>query len=178
MANQRSMQLPTLTERLNTLFETVRRPDGRPWSAAEVAQQVTERGTPIGESFIMELRRGRRANARPVKLRALADFFGVPLTYFYAEDDRPPDPEEAVLRDLEDDPELRQVLLLCAKTLRRGNPADVAAIRSVLKVLDRVQRAAEAEQPTPEPAVPTALERLDGHPPQAPSPATHPPAER
>jgi hypothetical protein len=153
MAKPQTIQLPGLAERLHTLFKRYRRPDGLKWSSAQVAQHITESGEPFSLVFLQSLRLGKRTNARPAKPRAIAAFFGVPVTYFYAEEYAErllPDPEEAVLRQVEDDPELREVILLCARTLQRGDPDDVAAVRDVLEALNQVQREAEAELPPSE----------------------------
>ncbi|SCL25973.1 Helix-turn-helix [Micromonospora rhizosphaerae] len=76
----------TLAQRLDNLFLSVRRPDGREYSHREVAEAVTAAGEPISHSYIGQLRAGDKDNPTIKHLRALARFFGVPVEYFTNED--------------------------------------------------------------------------------------------
>ncbi|MCG0283813.1 helix-turn-helix domain-containing protein [Streptomyces sp. PSAA01] len=71
-----------LAERLNRLFETVH-PRGRgPFSNEEVARGIRAQGGDISKQYIAYLRKGDRVNPRVQHLEALAQFFGVPVSYF------------------------------------------------------------------------------------------------
>ncbi|OEJ21021.1 hypothetical protein BGK67_34560 (plasmid) [Streptomyces subrutilus] len=58
-----------------------------PWTNAEVARSITEaangdKSFEISETYIGYLRKGKRTNPTIGHLNALADFFGVPRTYW------------------------------------------------------------------------------------------------
>jgi transcriptional regulator with XRE-family HTH domain len=76
----------SLAERLDHLFRTVRREDGREFSHREVADAITASDEPISHSYIGQLRTGDKDNPTIKHLRALARFFGVPVEYFTRED--------------------------------------------------------------------------------------------
>lgn len=71
-----------LADRLNTLFDTVRRPDGTPYSLREAAEAITAAGQPISHAYIALLRSGQKVDPTLSHLKALARFFGVPVEYF------------------------------------------------------------------------------------------------
>jgi transcriptional regulator with XRE-family HTH domain len=72
-----------LAGKLNQLFGTVY-PTGRgPYSNAEVAAAIRERGGAISDVYIWQLRKGLRANPTKDHLAALAGFFGVSPAYFF-----------------------------------------------------------------------------------------------
>ncbi|HEX5739934.1 MAG TPA: helix-turn-helix transcriptional regulator, partial [Pilimelia sp.] len=75
-------QATTLAERLDHLFRTVLRPDGRPHSHREVADAISRTDEPISHAYIGQLRSGERDNPTLKHLRGLAAFFGVPVEYF------------------------------------------------------------------------------------------------
>lgn len=77
----------TLAEKLEHLFSVVR-PAGRgEYSFEEVSSSIRARGGPtISASYIWQLRRGLRDNPTKRHLEALADFFGVPPSYFLDDD--------------------------------------------------------------------------------------------
>ncbi|MDI3405824.1 helix-turn-helix domain-containing protein [Streptomyces sp. B-S-A6] len=78
----------TLAARLDHLFEVIR-PAGRtrPYSNDEVAALLQEQGGPtVSGTYLWQLRTGRRDNPTKRHLEALADFFGVPVAYFFDAD--------------------------------------------------------------------------------------------
>lgn len=73
-----------LADKLNHLFELVRPRDGRPHSNEYVAAAVEKAsGVTISQSYIWQLRKGKKDNPTLRHLQALADFFGVPAAYFF-----------------------------------------------------------------------------------------------
>jgi transcriptional regulator with XRE-family HTH domain len=72
----------SLTVRLNTLFDKVRKPDGTTFSLREVAEAITAAGEPISHAYIGQLRTGKKDDPTLSHLKALAKFFGVPVEYF------------------------------------------------------------------------------------------------
>lgn len=80
--------MPDLAERLNALFSRVPRPDGRThYSNADVAQALSENEVSVTGVYLSQLRSGRRDNPSARLLAALAKFFGVPIAYFFDEEE-------------------------------------------------------------------------------------------
>jgi transcriptional regulator with XRE-family HTH domain len=78
----------TVSAKIDHLFGTVRRSDGREYTYDDV-----ERGTAgrVSRSYVWKLRHGRNSNPSLDVLEALSEFFGVPPSYFFGpqlEDDR------------------------------------------------------------------------------------------
>ncbi|WP_246094736.1 helix-turn-helix domain-containing protein [Streptomyces roseicoloratus] len=74
----------SLADRLNQLFATVR-PDphheySNEYVAAAIRQSTAD--VSISQSYIWQLRNGRKNNPTLKHLQALAGFFGVPTSYF------------------------------------------------------------------------------------------------
>lgn len=76
----------SLAERLDHLFRTVRQPDGAEYTHEEVAAAIRERGITISHTYVWQLHTGVRDNPTKRHLEALAEFFGVPASYFLDED--------------------------------------------------------------------------------------------
>lgn len=76
----------TLADKLNHLFAAVppRRGGRREFSNEHVAAEIGRAsGVTISQSYIWQLRKGRKDNPTLKHLQALADFFGVPAAYFF-----------------------------------------------------------------------------------------------
>ncbi len=72
----------TFAEKLDHLFQTVH-PGKKPYTLDEVAAGLVAKGhEPISSNYIWMLRKGLRDNPTIRTVEALADFFGVPATYF------------------------------------------------------------------------------------------------
>ena len=71
-----------LAARLSQLFEQTRRPDGKEWSALQVAKAVKAAGVATSHQYVSQLRSGERNNPSFVLVEALATFFSVPVSYF------------------------------------------------------------------------------------------------
>lgn len=77
-------QSQTFAERLRFLFSAVRHPSGRKYKDVEVAEAINSRGTfHISRGYISALRVGLRPIPSMECARAIADFFEVPVRYFY-----------------------------------------------------------------------------------------------
>lgn len=76
----------TLAERLQHLIATVH-PRGRgPYSSAEIVEGVNALGAArISGTYLSEMRNGKKEDPSHSKLQAIAQFFGVPVAYFYDE---------------------------------------------------------------------------------------------
>ena len=78
--------LRTLQDRLNYLFQTVRKPGEGPYSYRKVAEAIKQdQGVLITAQYINQIARGERGNPGIVQLRALAAFFGVTAGYLLGE---------------------------------------------------------------------------------------------
>ncbi len=78
-----AIQHPTLAEKLTRLFQTVRSPDGDEYTYGEVVAEINARGiAKTSGTYLCDLRIGKKDNPRIKQLEAIAEFFGVPVTYF------------------------------------------------------------------------------------------------
>lgn len=69
----------SLANKLNRLFASVTLRNGFEFSNEHVARAIGERtGVTISQSYIWQLRKGKKDNPTLKHLQALADFFGVP----------------------------------------------------------------------------------------------------
>ena len=126
----------TFAERLGNLFHTVPGPRGGEYSLEEVAAGIRAHGGPtISASYIWQLRKGVKDNPTKKHMEALADFFGVPVSYFLDDDDAVRiDAELAMLAALRD-AGVRRVALRAAGL----SPKSLSAIQVI------VERARELE---------------------------------
>ncbi len=111
-------RLPSFAERLNYLWDTRLSPRGTPYTLREVHEAT---GRKISMSYLSLLRKGGVAAPSGDKLQVLANFFGVPVSYFTADQV----PEELAASDIDDElrdalrnPMVRE-LALRAKTMGR-----------------------------------------------------------
>ena len=87
----------SLAEKIDTLFRTVRRPNRDMFSNDEVATACREAtGESFSATYLWQLRTGRRDNPTMRHLEALAQFFEVPVAYFFDDDQ-----SSAIARELE-----------------------------------------------------------------------------
>ncbi|ATL71160.1 helix-turn-helix domain-containing protein [Nocardia terpenica] len=70
-------------EKLNYLFTTVTPSEGLEYSNPHVASAISATGVPISQSYIWQLRTGRKDNPTLKHVQALANFFGVPAAFFF-----------------------------------------------------------------------------------------------
>jgi len=76
----------TLAQKIDRLFDVFRRENGEQYSHEEVAAACRESsGESFSATYLWQLRTGRRDNPTKRHLEALANFFQVPLTYFFDE---------------------------------------------------------------------------------------------
>jgi len=74
----------TLAERIDALFRVVRRPDREAYTHEEVARACREAtGESFSTTYLWQLRTGRRDNPTKRHLEALAQFFRIPVAYFF-----------------------------------------------------------------------------------------------
>lgn len=79
-------QAATLADKIDRLFDVIRRANGEQYSHEDVARACRESsGESFSATYLWQLRTGRRDNPTKRHLEALANFFQVPLTYFFDE---------------------------------------------------------------------------------------------
>lgn len=75
-----------LAQKIDRLFDAIRRENGEQYSHEEVARTCRESsGETFSATYLWQLRTGRRDNPTKRHLEALADFFDVPVAYFFDE---------------------------------------------------------------------------------------------
>ncbi|MFF4709700.1 XRE family transcriptional regulator [Streptomyces sp. NPDC001288] len=132
----------SLADRIEHLFQTVRRPDRTPYSNEEVARCCRElTGESFSTTYLWQLRTGRRDNPTKRHLEALASFFEVPVAYFFDDDDGLVHEEVALLSAMKD-AGVRDVALRAV-----GLSADgLGTVRDLIDAIAR--REAERRRPT------------------------------
>ncbi|MFD9962263.1 helix-turn-helix domain-containing protein [Amycolatopsis sp. NPDC058986] len=102
----------TLADKIDRLFDVVRRPDRESYSHEEVAKACREAtGESFSTTYLWQLRTGRRDNPTKRHLEALAQFFGVPPAYFFDDEQSTKIAEELALLGALRDAGVRDVAL-------------------------------------------------------------------
>jgi transcriptional regulator with XRE-family HTH domain len=120
-----------LAVRLTHLFDTVHPGNRGPYSPGEVAAAIAVDGGEISRAYIAYLRSGERDNPTVQQMQALANFFGVPVAYFF--DDtvaRQVDAELEVVVALRD-AGVQQLALRASGLSERGLQAILGMVESV-----------------------------------------------
>ncbi|MGF1430901.1 XRE family transcriptional regulator [Kitasatospora sp. LaBMicrA B282] len=103
---------PTLADRIERLFEIVRRPDRQPYTNEEVARACREStGESFSTTYLWQLRTGRRDNPTIRHVEALAQFFQIPPAYFFDDEQSRRIAEELTLLGALRDTGVREVAL-------------------------------------------------------------------
>ncbi|MFJ5266753.1 XRE family transcriptional regulator [Streptomyces sp. NPDC088387] len=123
-----------LSERLNRLFEVVHPPDRGPYSNAEVAELMANRGLEVTSTYLWMLRNGRRDNPTKRHLEALASFFGVPAAYWFDDEVAEKTAEELELLELLRDAKIKNVLLRLSDVSANGKEAVLGLVDGVRKM--------------------------------------------
>jgi hypothetical protein len=123
----------SLARRINHLFETVRRPDGKPYSNEEVAEAINGRGdTTISGTYLWYLRRGDRDNPTKKHLEVLARFFDVSPAFFF-------DDERSRRIAVDSLPERRPADSLADRVATRLDGLSPRSLHTVAELIDRVR---------------------------------------
>jgi transcriptional regulator with XRE-family HTH domain len=77
---ERARARDSVSEKIDHLFLSIRRPDGREYTYDEVEAGTEGR---VSRSYIWKLRHGRNRNPSLDVIEALSEFFGVPPGYFF-----------------------------------------------------------------------------------------------
>ena len=125
--------MTTLAEKIDFLFRTILRPDGREFTYQEV-EVGTDRA--ITGPYIWKLRTGSATNPGFRVLSALSSFFHVPATFFFENE-----PTDDYLQDLQLAAQLREngiaQIALRAQSL---GPEGRAAVLQMIDYVSKAQR--------------------------------------
>lgn len=125
----------TIAQRLEQLFADTAGPNGRPITLHEVVRRMEERGiSTMSISYLQQLRTGQAQNPRYQHLRALADAFNVPMSYFIDDDSKTDDKD----RDLS--PAERSIAL-------RVHGLSNDALASISAVVELARRSEQLDNP-------------------------------
>ncbi|GAA1237150.1 helix-turn-helix domain-containing protein [Kitasatospora nipponensis] len=124
----------TLADRIERLFDVVRRPDRAPFTNEEVARACREAtGESFSLTYLWQLRTGRRDNPTKRHLEALAQFFQVPPAYFFDDDQSSRITEELILLGALRDVGVREVALRAVML----SPEGLGTIAEMIEVIAR-----------------------------------------
>lgn len=126
---------PSLADKLNHLFAVVHPAKGE-YTYDHVSKAIESQGGPtVSAAYIWQLRKGVRDNPTKRHLEALADFFGVPPSYFFDEEDaRRVDAELELLAAMRD-AGVRHVALRATGL----SPQSLAAIASMIEQARQIE---------------------------------------
>ncbi|MHC5904245.1 helix-turn-helix domain-containing protein [Streptomyces sp. S6] len=129
-----SEPVTSLAEKIEALFRIVRRPNREQFSHEEVARACREAtGETFSATYLWQLRTGRRDNPTKRHLEALAQFFDVPVAYFFDDDQGAAIAKELELLGALRDAKVRSVALRAVNL----SPEGVNTISDMIDVLAR-----------------------------------------
>ncbi|MCX4531001.1 XRE family transcriptional regulator [Streptomyces sp. NBC_01669] len=132
--NEGQMDSKGFMDRLNRLFDTVHPPNRGPFSNAEVADLMEERGLgKLSAQYLWLLRTGQRDNPTKRHLEALAGFFGVDPAYWFDDAVAEKTLQELELLALLRDAKIKNVLLRLSDVSADGKEAILGIVESVRK---------------------------------------------
>lgn len=115
------------SENLNRLLENNKKPDGTPYSQKEVVESAPGILT---REYLWRLRTGKALKPSYQVVKALADFFGIDPSYFFAdntarvqttENDQQKELSHLIsLRSAELDPEAQKTILLIIEAMKKS----------------------------------------------------------
>jgi transcriptional regulator with XRE-family HTH domain len=141
----------TLAEKIDMLFQVVRRPGYEQFSHEEVARACREwSNESFSATYLWQLRHGKRDNPTKRHLEALAHFFHVPVAYFFDDDQGSAIAKELALLGALRDAEVRSMALRAVAL----SPEGIGTISDMIDVIARREKSAgrtrEKRNPSPE----------------------------
>ena len=139
----------SLAGKLNHLFAHTTTRGGQEYSNEQVAAAIVTTGVTISQSYIWQLRKGKKDNPTYKHLQALAAFFGVPVSYFF--DDEVTDRVDLQLEELKaEQARLHKIMGSSDAQLMalRAGELSPAGRRQVMDLLDVVHRLEQVEKDT------------------------------
>lgn len=139
----------SLAGKLNYLFARTTTRGGQEFSNEQVAAAIVATGVTISQSYVWQLRKGKKDNPTFKHLQALAAFFGVPVSYFF--DDEMTDRVDEQLEELKAEQDrLNEIMGRSDAQLMalRAGELSPEGRRQVMDLLDVVHRLEQAEKDT------------------------------
>ncbi|MEC3982692.1 helix-turn-helix domain-containing protein [Amycolatopsis sp. H20-H5] len=128
----------TFAEKLSALIDSVRADDEAPHSYRELSAAIERADGPaMSPAYLQQLATGKRINPKIHYVEALARLFGVPVTYFF-DDNESQEPEPNVSGG-----EARLMAMRAQELSPQGR-------RQVMDLLELVERYERAERDTPD----------------------------
>ncbi len=121
--------MSTLADKIDLLFKTFTKPDGREYTYNEVGE-----GSGVNSSYLWRLRTGKATNPGHRVLAALSEFFQVPPAYFFEEE-----MEEEYLEDLKLAQRLREEGI--DRIALRASGLDEEGKRRILDMIEYIRKA-------------------------------------
>ncbi len=144
MAKAVSPRHRSLAEKIDHLFTTVHPAKGQ-YTHEQVASALREAGGPtISATHVWQLRKGIRDNPTKHHLEALANFFGVPPSYFFDEDAAAQVDAELAMLVAMRDANVRSVALRSAGL----SPATLASIGGIIEQARQIEGLAAGDDPS------------------------------
>jgi len=150
--SQRADRDRSLAAKLNHLFATQTPRSGQEYSNEHVAAAISGKGeVTISQSYIWQLRKGKKDNPTFKHLQALAAFFGVPASYFF--DDEVTDRVDAQLAELKSEQQKLNEIARSSDAqlmaMRAGelSPQRRRLVMELLNVVYREQRSERGDAP-------------------------------
>lgn len=135
------MATHTLADKLDVLFRTVHRPDGREYSYRDVAHEIERQcHLKVSPSYIWQLRTGQRDNPTVRHLEALATVFGISPTYFLHTDEAEQTQAELSLLAALRDVGIRTLAL-------RAHGLSAESLESLRELVERVRQLERIPEP-------------------------------
>ncbi|WP_328461179.1 helix-turn-helix domain-containing protein [Streptomyces sp. NBC_00448] len=142
-ADSGSDSTSTLAGKIDALFQVIRRPTREPYSHEEVARACREAtGESFSATYLWQLRTGRRDNPTKRHLEALAQFFDVPVGYFFDDEQGAAITKELELLGALRDAGVRSMALRAVNL----SPEDAATISDMIDVLARRERGSPSRE--------------------------------
>lgn len=121
----------TFAEKLSALIDSVRANEGAPHSYRELSAAIDRAGGPaMSPAYLQQLATGKRINPKIHYVEALAKLFGVPVTYFFDEQEPQPAGEAKLM----------------AMRAQELSPQGRRQVMDLLELVERYERT-EREQP-------------------------------
>lgn len=123
-----------LADKINKLFDIMRKPSTKPLSNAAAAEAITAKtGVSISAAYLWQLRSGLKTNPTLAHLQAIASFFGVPPSYLV---------NEGIDENIE--AQLRAAQIFRDAGIRdlaaRGSGLTPASLENIMRIVDQVRQ--------------------------------------
>lgn len=130
-----------LPRKLEFLVDNIAQPGGRGrYTNDAICKELADLDVSVTPAYLSQLRRGQRSNPSARLINGLAQVFGVPMEYFFDNDER----ERAINSQIEGMKKLREAHLQ-GLMLRSRDGLDRASLIELAALLSRVQEGQEPD---------------------------------